>query len=180
MIGPDGKFSECWVLSLLFHSPLSPTSRGSLVTLSCLPLQCYHLNIWGCWYFPQQSIFQLVIHPAQHFAVFTLQYCGGGGFPFPSPGNLPYLGIETRSPALLRFFTMWATREAKSIYILFIFKVYSIKIWLHHEMTLIINIMNVYHLIYIQNERNSRNIFSWNENSEFTLVTMFIYNIQQL
>ena len=35
------------------------------------------------------------------------------GLPFPSPGDLPNLGIELGSPALAgRFFTVWATREA--------------------------------------------------------------------
>ena len=35
---------ECWVLSQLFHSPLSPLSRGCLVPLHFLPLKCYHLH----------------------------------------------------------------------------------------------------------------------------------------
>ena len=39
-------YFECWVLSQLFHSPLSPSSRGSLVPLLFLPLECYHLDIW--------------------------------------------------------------------------------------------------------------------------------------
>ena len=34
---PWSYFSECWVLSQLFHSPLSPSSRGSLVLLHFLP-----------------------------------------------------------------------------------------------------------------------------------------------
>ena len=33
-----------------FHSPPSPSSRISLV-LCFLPLEWYHLHIWGCWYF---------------------------------------------------------------------------------------------------------------------------------
>ena len=60
-------FFECWVLSPLFHSPLSP-SRGSLVPLHVLLLAWYYLPIWGYWYFSRQSRFQLVLHPAQHFA----------------------------------------------------------------------------------------------------------------
>ena len=32
-----------------FHSPLSPSSRGSLVPLHFLPLECYHLQIWDHW-----------------------------------------------------------------------------------------------------------------------------------
>ena len=38
----------CWVLSQLFHSPLSSPSRGSLVLLHFLPLKWYHLHIWCC------------------------------------------------------------------------------------------------------------------------------------
>ena len=56
------------VLSQLFHSPLSPSSRVSLVPLWFLPLEWYHLHIWGCWYFSWQSWFQLVIHSAWNFA----------------------------------------------------------------------------------------------------------------
>ena len=39
---------------------------------SSLPLEWYHLHIWGCWYFSWQSLFQLVIDPALHFAWCTL------------------------------------------------------------------------------------------------------------
>ena len=53
---------ECWLSSQLFHSPLSPSSRGSLIPLHFLPLKWYHLHIWGCCYFSQQSWLQLVIH----------------------------------------------------------------------------------------------------------------------
>ena len=49
----DLSFFECWVLSQLFHFSLSPSSRGSLVPLHSLPLEWYHLHIWGCWYFSQ-------------------------------------------------------------------------------------------------------------------------------
>ena len=58
---------ECWVSSQLFLSPVSPSSRGSLVPLQFLPLGWYHLHIWG-WNFSWQSWFQLVTHPAEHFA----------------------------------------------------------------------------------------------------------------
>ena len=36
---PWPSFFECWVLSQVFHSPLSPLSRSSLVPLSFLPLE---------------------------------------------------------------------------------------------------------------------------------------------
>ena len=57
--GPDAIMLvfERWVLGQLFHSPLSPTPRGFLVPLRFLPLEWYHLYIWGCWYFSQQSWF---------------------------------------------------------------------------------------------------------------------------
>ena len=64
---PWSSFFECWVLSQLFHSLLSSSSRHSLVPLHFWPLEWYRLHIWGCWYFSQQSWFQLVIHPDQHF-----------------------------------------------------------------------------------------------------------------
>ena len=64
-------FFECWVLSQLFHSPVSPSSRGSLTPLHFLPLGRYHLHTWGCLYFFQQSWFQIMIHPAWHLAYST-------------------------------------------------------------------------------------------------------------
>ena len=33
------------------------TNKGSLVPLCFLPLEWYHLCIWSCWYFSQQSWF---------------------------------------------------------------------------------------------------------------------------
>ena len=54
-------FLECWILSQLFHSPIAPSSRSSLVPLCFLPFELFHLHIWGCWYFSQQSWFQFVI-----------------------------------------------------------------------------------------------------------------------
>ena len=56
---------EWWVLSQLLHSSLLPSSRGSLVPLHFLSLKWYNLHIWGCWYFPQQSWFQFVLHTAR-------------------------------------------------------------------------------------------------------------------
>ena len=73
------QFIECWALSQLFLSLLSPSSRGFLCPLHFLPLVKYYLHIWVfwdffvfCFYFSKQSWFQLVIHPAQHFALCTL------------------------------------------------------------------------------------------------------------
>ena len=60
---PWCQFLERWILSQLFHSLLSLSSRGSLVSLWSRPLEWYHLHIWGYCCFFQQSWFQLVIHP---------------------------------------------------------------------------------------------------------------------
>ena len=56
------------VLSWLFHSPPSPSSRGSWVPLCFLSLEWYHPRIWGCWCFCHLSWFQVVTHPAWHFS----------------------------------------------------------------------------------------------------------------
>ena len=69
VMGSDVMILVFWMLSFkpAFHSPLLPSSRGSLVPLHFLPLKWYHLHIWGCLYFSWQSWLQLMIHPAWHF-----------------------------------------------------------------------------------------------------------------
>ena len=69
---PWSSFFKCWVLSQIFHSPLSFSSRGSLVSLHFLPLRWCYLHIWGYWYFSQQSGYHLVLNPAWHFTLCTL------------------------------------------------------------------------------------------------------------
>ena len=51
-MGPDAitLVFSMWSFKSAFHSPLSPSSRDSLVPLGFLPLELYHLDIWGCWY----------------------------------------------------------------------------------------------------------------------------------
>ena len=54
VMGPDTRIFVCfycWVSSQFLHSPLSPSSRGSLVLLHFLPSGWCHLHIWGYWYF---------------------------------------------------------------------------------------------------------------------------------
>ena len=65
-------FFKCWVLSQLFHSPLSPSSRASLVPLLFLSTGWCHLHIWGCWYFSWEYWFQPMIYPCWHFTWYTL------------------------------------------------------------------------------------------------------------
>ena len=53
--GSDTMILAFWMLSFkpAFSPLLSSSSRGSLVPLQFLPLEWYHLNIWGYWYFSQ-------------------------------------------------------------------------------------------------------------------------------
>ena len=57
-MGPDAMILVFWILSFkpMFHSPLSLSSRGSLVFLRFLPSEWCHLHIWGYWYFSQQIL----------------------------------------------------------------------------------------------------------------------------
>ena len=74
VMGPGAMIFVFWMLS--FKPPFSVSSFtlsiGSLVPLHLLPLRWWYLHIWGYWYFSQQSWFQLVFHPAHHFAWCTL------------------------------------------------------------------------------------------------------------
>ena len=100
-MGPEAMIFIFWILSFktTFLSPLSLSSRGSLVLLHFLPKGWCHLHVWGNWYFSQKSWFQLVPHPAWHFAWCTLhlnkQFSSVQSlssvrlFATPSTGNLP-------------------------------------------------------------------------------------------
>ena len=60
---PWSLFFECWAFSQLFHSPLSPSSRGSLVPLHFLPYSLSaHLRLLI--FFPEVL---LMLHQAWHF-----------------------------------------------------------------------------------------------------------------
>jgi len=78
VMGSDAMILVFLMLSLkpAFHSPLSSSSRGSLVSLHFLPWDWYCLHIWSCWYFSWTSWFQLVIHPDRHFTSCTRWHCG--------------------------------------------------------------------------------------------------------
>ena len=59
VMGLNAMISAFWMLSFKPVVSLSLSSRGSLAPLHFLPLDFYQLHIWGCWYFSQQSWFQL-------------------------------------------------------------------------------------------------------------------------
>jgi len=67
VMGPDAMIFVFWMLSFKPTFSLSSfTFKKLFSSWWCL------LHIWGYWYFPQQSWFQLVIHPDWHFAWCTL------------------------------------------------------------------------------------------------------------
>ena len=69
VMGPDAIILVFWMFSFkpTFYLSFSLSSRGSLVLLRFLPSRWCHLRVWGYWYFSRKSLFQLVLHPVQHF-----------------------------------------------------------------------------------------------------------------
>ena len=68
---PGSYFFECWVLSQLFHSPLSLPSRVSLFLFTFCHRVVSSLHLWLLKFFPS-SWFQLVLYPAWDFSWCTL------------------------------------------------------------------------------------------------------------
>ena len=111
--------TEHWLFKL-FHSHLSSSSRGSIVSLHILPYGWCHLRIWGFWYFFWQSWFLkcrclLLLSPAcESLSVMCDSLWPHGLYgQWNSPGqntgvaslslnagDLPNPGIEPRSPTL--------------------------------------------------------------------------------
>ena len=101
---------ECWVLSQLFHSSLSLSFRVSLVPLHFLPWEWYHLHIWGCWCFSQQSWFQLwfiwsgILHDVLCIGVkWTGYYTDLCSFPNLNQTVVPYPVLTVASWPIQRF-----------------------------------------------------------------------------
>ena len=106
---PWSQFFKCWVLSQLFHSPLSLSSRGSLAPLA-YPVSPQHSlghlgSIWLHACLVAQScptvcnLWTVALDQAPLSMRFFRQehWCG---LPFPPPGNLLNPGIKSVSPAL--------------------------------------------------------------------------------
>jgi len=72
---PDAMILVFWMLSFKLAFPLSSFTfiKRLFHSSLLLPLRWCHLHIWIYWYFSQQCLFQLVLHPAWHFAWCTLQ-----------------------------------------------------------------------------------------------------------
>ena len=72
-----GLYAVILVLWMFSFKPALWLSSFTLIkrlfsSSSILPLEWCHLHIWVCWYFSQQSWFQLVIHLPQYFPWCTL------------------------------------------------------------------------------------------------------------
>ena len=124
-MGLDAMILVFWMLSFkqLFHSPFSPSSRGSLVPLCFLPSGWCHLPIWGYWYFSWQSWFRHELHPA-----FCMMYCTykfrSRGFPGVSagkestcdvgdPGSIPLLGTPVFWPGEFHgLYSLWGWKKS--------------------------------------------------------------------
>ena len=75
VVGLDGMILVIWMLifkpAFLFSSFACIKRLFSSSSISAIPV--VHLYIWDYWYFFWQSWFQLMLHPAWHFALCTLQ-----------------------------------------------------------------------------------------------------------
>ena len=71
---PDAMILVFWMLNFKSAFSLSTfTLINRLFSFSSLSTTGWcHLHIWGCWNFSQESWYQLLLHPAQHFTWWTL------------------------------------------------------------------------------------------------------------
>ena len=71
---PEATILVFWMLNLKSAFSLSTfTFINRLFSSSSLSTTGWcHLHIWGCWNFSQESWYQLLLHPAQHFTWWTL------------------------------------------------------------------------------------------------------------
>ena len=72
LMGSDAMILVFWMLIFKPTLSFSSFTFNKKVLLHFLPKEWCHLHIWGYWYFSQQSLFQLVLHPAQRFSWYTL------------------------------------------------------------------------------------------------------------
>ena len=74
LMGMDAMILVFWMLSFkpAFTLSFFTFIERLFIPPWFLPWGWCHLHFWGYWYFSQQSWFQLMIHPAQHFTWCTL------------------------------------------------------------------------------------------------------------
>ena len=97
-VANDLSFGDFFLI-FSFKLALSLSSFTFIKRLFCSSLlsaiECYYLHIWGYWYFSLKPWFQLMIHPAQHFA-----WCGSsvGKASACNVGDLGSIPGSVRSP----------------------------------------------------------------------------------
>ena len=74
VMGLDAIIFIFWMLSFKPAFSLSSFTfiKRLFSSLSLSVIRWWHLHIWGRWYFSRQFWFQPVLHPAWHFAWYTL------------------------------------------------------------------------------------------------------------
>ena len=74
VMGPDAIILGLWMLSFnpVFSFCFFTLIKRLFSSSSLFAIRVVYLHIWDFWHFSWQSWFQLVIHPACHFAWYTL------------------------------------------------------------------------------------------------------------
>ena len=111
VMGPDAMILVFLILSFkpAFPSPLSPSSRNTSVSLHFLPLERYHLHIWGCWYFSSSLDSSLCFIQATFhmiYSVYKLNKQGDNVEPWGTP--FPILK-QSIVPYLVLYVVYWPT-----------------------------------------------------------------------
>ena len=75
-MGPNAMIFIFWMgnLSQMFRSPISLSSRGSLVPLHFLPWEWCHLHIWGYWYFSWEILIPVCVSSIWAFLMMYSAY----------------------------------------------------------------------------------------------------------
>ena len=126
-------FSECWALSQLFHSPLSLSSRGSLVHLCFLPYGWCHLHYYSWKKVKVAQSYPTLRDPMDYRVHWILQagILEWTAFPFSRGSSQPRDRTQV-SHIAGGFFTSWATGEAHALAISNL-KIYRRKTILSHQ-----------------------------------------------
>ena len=76
VMGPNAMIFIFWMenLSQMFHSPISLSSRGSLVPLHFLPWEWCYRHIWGYWYFSREILIPVCVSSSWTFLMMYSAY----------------------------------------------------------------------------------------------------------
>ena len=106
VVGPDAMILVFWMLSF---KPAFSISSFTFIKrlLTSSSLSAIRVHIWGYWYFSRQSWFQLVLHPAWHFAWCALHRWQAAALTYSfliwNQSVVPYLVLTVASWPAYRF-----------------------------------------------------------------------------